>query len=217
MASLGFGTCGDQCPWRGGANENTVFTTSTTSRCRASPCRPAPTASTSFQARTSGRSSSRRTRPPGGASSTTPRRTRCASRRSREPSEYHEVLAYEFLERRGHDKATLALKWENLAVPVAMTVDDVDQALRRDHAARAPLGPGFSWQELGQTAAKFCLQDKTDLTVGLHWAQGGRGRGADRRTSPPSHPRPAPGGERPGRGGAQDHGPRPQPPHGDGR
>ncbi|HYU31808.1 MAG TPA: DUF2911 domain-containing protein, partial [Thermoanaerobaculia bacterium] len=28
MASLGFGTCGDQCPWRGGANENTVFTTS---------------------------------------------------------------------------------------------------------------------------------------------------------------------------------------------
>src|SRR4051812_7420485 len=28
MTSLGFGTCGDQCPWRGGANENTVFTTS---------------------------------------------------------------------------------------------------------------------------------------------------------------------------------------------
>src|SRR5262249_14185033 len=28
MANLGFGTCGDQCPWRGGANENTVFTTS---------------------------------------------------------------------------------------------------------------------------------------------------------------------------------------------
>src|SRR4051812_23996562 len=27
MANLGFGTCGDQCPWRGGANENTVFTT----------------------------------------------------------------------------------------------------------------------------------------------------------------------------------------------
>ena len=28
MADLGFGTCGNQCPWRGGANENTVFTTS---------------------------------------------------------------------------------------------------------------------------------------------------------------------------------------------
>src|SRR5260370_219164 len=28
MGNLGFGTCGDQCPWRGGANENTVFTTS---------------------------------------------------------------------------------------------------------------------------------------------------------------------------------------------
>ena len=25
MANLGFGTCGDQCPWRAGANENTVF------------------------------------------------------------------------------------------------------------------------------------------------------------------------------------------------
>src|SRR5262249_21230259 len=28
MANLGFGTCGDDCPWRGGANENTVFSTS---------------------------------------------------------------------------------------------------------------------------------------------------------------------------------------------
>src|SRR3982750_1524159 len=28
MSNQGFGTCGDQCPWRGGANENTTFTTS---------------------------------------------------------------------------------------------------------------------------------------------------------------------------------------------
>ena len=28
MANLGFGTCGDQCPWRAGANENTVFSVS---------------------------------------------------------------------------------------------------------------------------------------------------------------------------------------------
>src|SRR5262245_10189947 len=28
MANLGFGTCGDQCPWRGGSNENTTFTVS---------------------------------------------------------------------------------------------------------------------------------------------------------------------------------------------
>ena len=28
MTNLGFGTCGDNCPWRGGANENTVFSTS---------------------------------------------------------------------------------------------------------------------------------------------------------------------------------------------
>ena len=25
MANLGFGTCGGECPWRAGANENTVF------------------------------------------------------------------------------------------------------------------------------------------------------------------------------------------------
>ena len=28
MATLGFGTCGDHCPWRGGANQNTVFSVS---------------------------------------------------------------------------------------------------------------------------------------------------------------------------------------------
>lgn len=28
LADLGFGTCGKDCPWRGGANENTVFTVS---------------------------------------------------------------------------------------------------------------------------------------------------------------------------------------------
>ena len=28
MANLGFGTCGDDCPWRGGANENTVLAVS---------------------------------------------------------------------------------------------------------------------------------------------------------------------------------------------
>jgi hypothetical protein len=61
MANLGFGTCGDQCPWRAGANENTVFRVSHDVKVEGQPL-----AAGSY----------------GGASSTTRPRMRSASRSS---------------------------------------------------------------------------------------------------------------------------------------
>jgi hypothetical protein len=169
MASLGFGTCGDQCPWRGGANENTVFTTSHDIKVEGQPL-PAGSYGLHFL--------------PGkdewtvvfshnstswGSFFYDAKEDALRVKVKPEASDYHEVLAYEFPERR-NDKATVALKWENLAVPVAITVDNANQLyvdnLRRELRSSA----GFSWQNWA-AAADFCRQNKIDLEEAQTWAQ----------------------------------------------
>ena len=84
-------------------------------------------------------------------------------------SEYHEWLTYEFVEREPA-KATVALKWEELQVPLTIAVDDVPArwvAKMRDELRGYT---GFSWQNW-QRAADYCLQNKINLPQALDWAQ----------------------------------------------
>jgi Protein of unknown function (DUF2911) len=161
MAGLGFGSCGDECPWRGGANENTVFTTSHDIKVEGQTL-PAGSYGLHFV--------------PGkdewtvifsknytswGSFSYDAKEDALRVKVKPAASDYREVLTYEFPERR-NDKATLALKWENLAVPIAITVDNANQLyvdnLRRELRA----SPGFSW-ESWVAAADFCRQNHIDL------------------------------------------------------
>lgn len=84
-------------------------------------------------------------------------------------SEYHEWLTYEFTEREPA-KATVALKWEELAIPLTITVDNAKElwvdAMRTDLHGFA----GFNWQNWQQAAA-YCAQNKVDLPEALTWAQ----------------------------------------------
>jgi hypothetical protein len=84
-------------------------------------------------------------------------------------SDYHEWLTYEFTDREP-DKATVALKWEDLQVPFTISVDDVDalwvEGIREDLRQWS----GFSWQNWQQAAA-FCAQKKVNLSEALIWAQ----------------------------------------------
>lgn len=84
-------------------------------------------------------------------------------------SDYHEWLTYEFIDREA-DKATVALKWEDLQVPFTVSVDDVNalwvDGFRRDLRQWS----GFSWQNWQQAAA-FCAQNKINLPEALIWAQ----------------------------------------------
>lgn len=169
MARLGFGTCGDQCPWRGGANENTVFSVSHDVEIEGAKLPagryglhfvPGPERWTVIFSKNSTSWGSFFY----DAAEDALRVTVTPSR-----AEHAEWLTYEFTDRRP-DRATVALKWERLQVPWVIRVPDVTalwvEAIRRDMRA----APGFSWVHQ-RAAAQFCLQNNVNLEEALGWAR----------------------------------------------
>ena len=215
MANLGFGTCGDQCPWRGGANENTVFTTSHDVKVQGQPL-PAGSYGVHFI--------------PGpeewtivfsknhtswGSFFYDAKEDALRVKAKPEKSEYHEWLTYEFTERKP-DHATAALKWEDLQLPFTIAVDDIASVYIDNLRQELRSSPGFSWQNW-TAAARYCLENKKNLEEAMVWADNG---GPPARYRPgelhdPGDPLRAPGRERQGRGRAEDHGPGAQPPRHD--
>jgi len=168
LSDLGLNDC-TRCPWRGGANENTVFTVTHDVEVQGKPL-PAGRYGLHFI--------------PGQEEWTVifskdadswgsywydakQDALRVSTRAGK--SEYHEWLTYEFTEREPA-KTTLALKWEDLQVPVTISVDDVAALwiadMRRDLRGWA----GFSWQNW-QQAAEFCAQQKENLPEAQRWAE----------------------------------------------
>jgi hypothetical protein len=167
MAALGFGTCGDQCPWRGGANENTVFTTTHDVKIQGQPL-PAGSYGLHFI--------------PGADEWTvifSKNHTSWGSffydakedalrvQAKPEKSEYHEWLSYEFTDRHP-DKATVALKWEELQVPFTVTVEDSAALYLANLRRELRSEPGFSWQGW-MRAAQYALANKANVEA-LEWA-----------------------------------------------
>ena len=170
LSSLGpLGACGDQCPWRGGANENTVFTTSHDVKVQGQLL-PAGSYGLHFIAGKDewtvifSKSSSA-----WGSYFYDPKEDALRVTARPEKAEYNEWLTYEFTDRKP-DRATLALKWEDLQVPFTITVDDVVglyvQGIRRQLTSSAV----FSWENWN-AAARYCLQNKTNLAEALGWAE----------------------------------------------
>jgi len=152
-----FGTC-TECPWRAGANQNTVFTVSHDVKIEGQPL---PAGSYGLFMK------------PGTDEWTVIFSKNHASwghyfydakedalRVKVKPSkaEYNEWLTYEFTNRMP-DKATVALKWEELQVPITISVDNatdlhlarIREELRNFH--------GFNWQNW-RAAANYALQVK---------------------------------------------------------
>jgi hypothetical protein len=169
MANLGFGTCGDQCPWRGGANENTVFTTTHDIQVQGQAL-PAGSYGLHFI--------------PGAEEWTvvfsknntswgsfTYDAKEDALRVKAKPakSEYHEWLSYEFTDRHP-DKATVALKWENLQVPFDVTVPNAVDLYVQNMRNELRSSPGFNWHGWN-AAAQYALANKTNLEEALRWAE----------------------------------------------
>ncbi len=82
-------------------------------------------------------------------------------------SEYREWLTYEFTERKP-DRSTLILSWEELSIPIRITVENAHQAyidqIKADLQTRKILY-WYNWQE----AAKYCLENNVELELGLAW------------------------------------------------
>ena len=168
LSDLGLNGC-SQCPWRGGANENTTFTVTHAVKVQG-------------QALPAGRYGLHLIPGQGewtvifskdadswgsywyDAGQDALRVTTKAAK-----SDYHEWLTYEFTTREPA-KVTAALEWEELQIPFTISVDNVNELwvddMRRDLRGWA----GFYWQNW-QQAANFCAQNKVDLPEGLKWAQ----------------------------------------------
>lgn len=169
LANLNFGSCGDQCPWRGGANENTVFTTSNDIKVQGQLL-PAGTYGLHFipgQDEWTVVFSKNSTS--WGSFFYDAKEDALRVKAKPEASDYHEVLAYEFPERR-QEKATLALKWENLSLPLEIAVDNSTQLYVENLRRELRSSPGFSWQNW-VAAAQYCLDSKTNLQEAQSWAQ----------------------------------------------
>jgi tetratricopeptide (TPR) repeat protein len=82
------------------------------------------------------------------------------------PSEMEEALEYEFEEVKP-DSTTVTLKWEKLAVPFKVAINDAETTvanIRNQMRGRAQ----YDWQDVNQ-AAQFCLTKKTNLDEALKW------------------------------------------------
>lgn len=153
-----FGTC-TECPWRAGANENTVFTVSHDVKINGQPL-PAgsyglhmiPMKDQDWTVIFSKNHTS------WGSYSYDPKEDALRVKVKPSKSDYHEFLTYEFDERKPN-QATVALKWEDLQVPWTISVDDpaglylarIRQELRNN--------TGFNWQSW-VAAAQYALQAK---------------------------------------------------------
>lgn len=168
LHDLGFNDC-KQCPWRAGANENTVFTVSHDVKVEGKPL-PAGSyglhmiaGKEAFTVVFSKNSSS------WGSYWYDPKEDALRVDVKPVTSDFREWLTYEFLEREPA-KATLALLWENLRVPFTITVDDPDElyfaSLRDELRGNA----GFDSQRL-QAAAQWALGTGKHLDEALGWAR----------------------------------------------
>jgi tetratricopeptide (TPR) repeat protein len=155
MANLGFGTCGDQCPWRAGANENTTFSVSHDVLIEGQPLAagtyglhmiPSEGAWTLVFSNNST-----------SWGSYFYDAAEDALRVEVQPKEhaYTHWLTYEFTDRQP-EQATAALAWENLQVPWTIEVPNAADlyiaALTRELRSM----PGFNWQSW-IAAAQYAL------------------------------------------------------------
>ncbi|HVT58471.1 MAG TPA: DUF2911 domain-containing protein [Thermoanaerobaculia bacterium] len=169
MANLGFGTCGDECPWRGGANENTVFTTTNDVKVQGQTLPagsyglhfiPGPDEWTIIFSKN---------HTAWGSFFYDAKEDALRVKAKPAKSEYYEDVTYEFRDRK-LDHATAVLRWEELELPWAITVDNANDLYVDNMRRELQSAAGFSW-EGWNIAAGFCLLNKTHVDQGLEWAK----------------------------------------------
>jgi hypothetical protein len=84
-----------------------------------------------------------------------------------QPADMHEALTYDFDDVKP-DSAVITLRWEKLAIPFRVTVDEPGATLQ---SLRSELrgGKQYTWSGWNE-AANYALQHKTNLEEGLRWA-----------------------------------------------
>jgi len=172
--TLGYGTC-TECPWRVGANENTTFTTSHDIQIEGQTLKagaygmhiiPDPDTWTVIFSNDSTN---------WGSFFYEPSHDALRVKAKPEKSEYHEWLTFDFTERQP-DHATVAMKWEDLALPLKITVPNINEYYLAQMRNELKNAAGFDWQNFN-AAAQFALTNKIVPKDALQWAQTAAGSG----------------------------------------
>jgi hypothetical protein len=164
---LGYGTC-TECPWRVGANQNTVFTTSNDVKIEGQPLAagsygmhmiPGPDEWTIIFSKnyTSW-----------GSFFYDPGDDALRVKVKPAKSEYHEYLTFEFPERK-IDSATALMRWEDLQVPFTISVDNIASLYIEKIRKELRNAQGFTYLNYN-AAARYALQNK-DPKDALEWAK----------------------------------------------
>ncbi len=168
MSDLGFNDC-KSCPWRAGANMNTTFTVSDAVKVEGQPL-PAGTyglhmipGEKEFTVIFSKDASS------WGSFFYDPKQDALRVTVKPEKCEYHEWLTYDFTDREPA-KATVALKWEELAVPIRIAVENAPELYVAGFRKDLKTDVGF-YSSNWRAAASYCIENKVDLPQALAWAE----------------------------------------------
>jgi hypothetical protein len=164
-----FGTCGEKCPWRMGANENTVFRVSHDVTIEGKPLAAGSYGLHALPGEKEWTIIFSKNSTAWG--SFFYEESEDALRIQVEPakSDYHEWLTFEFVDRQT-DKATVQLAWEDLAVPFTVAVPNVAEVYFRKIAQELQDDDGFDWQAWTQ-GVQFCLRNKIHLDAAERWAR----------------------------------------------
>ena len=163
-----FGTC-TQCPWRAGANENTVLTVSHDVQVEGKPL-PAGSYGLFLAPQQQGDWTLilSKNHTSWGAFTYDPAEDALRVPVKPSKSEFHEWLTFEFVDRQP-DRATVALKWEEMQVPFTISVPDIASTHLAKIREELRSSAGFRWQNWDQ-AAQYALTAKR-LDDAMYFAQ----------------------------------------------
>lgn len=167
LTNLGFGTC-KECPWRGGANENTVFTTSQDITVQGQKLPAGSYALFFIVDPNEWTAIFSKNHTSWGSFFYDPTEDALRVKVKPEKSEYREVLTYDFTERKD-DKATLAMKWEELAAPLEITVPNTADLYIAQLGNELRSSPGFDYLNF-LNAAQYAIAQKRGPEA-LAWAK----------------------------------------------
>ena len=167
-----FGTC-TECPWRAGANENTVFSVSHDVEIEGQPLPAGRYGLHMVAGPEDWTLIFSKNADSWGSYYYDPSEDALRVKVKPAKSDYHEFLTYEFDDRRPA-KATAALKWENLQVPFTITVDNMTDLYMARIRNELRNNTGFQWVNW-VNAANFALTAKRPKEA-LEFAQAAVGR-----------------------------------------
>jgi hypothetical protein len=168
MANLGFGTA-PESPWRAGANENTVFTVSHDVLVEGEPLAAgsyglhmAPQEN-EWTVIFSHNSTS------WGSFFYDPSEDALRVQVKPEKAPFREWLTYDFVDRQPAE-TTLALHWEELRVPIRVSVPNLTELYADSMRNELRSSPGFAWQSW-VAGANYLIQNNIRLEEALEWAE----------------------------------------------